>query len=369
MAGNHLTINSIIRTLDDNTTQYIRQGFGVNERLSNHEVYRNTDANSLTPTEASRPAAFKLDINHIPLQLTCEFAFPVGQANYFVRGDGPEGFRIDSQTFAVTGNADGTASTFTTPVFGNQHLVVGSPFRVAGDWTFTLVAAANNTEIAASMNIRLEVYFFFGDTATPYAFNDHFIELIRLTIPSYGSVAGRTWAQVENDVVWNIVVNLWTLGGPGLFYDARRGIGGAAQHLNESNLDLETIFAGTKQYCNCYDLAALVKVACGSVGFRPSVTEPGLEVPVSQTNKSRSKVNYQAVDSPYRSLIADYLRGDRGAISIRDRYLVGARTNLVTVTPPFGLMTLGGPIFYGTCPRWIQLERTLVPIVSLSSKA
>lgn len=279
-----LVIASITRIKNDDANFDVRQGFGGNEQ---HTVRPNDvifDSAELVPapaTEGSHPTAFRFIANHIPLSVTGTYGFPVGPGTYRLRGNGPGNFQIFSESFNVTGNPGGAAVGFTATLFSNQNLNPGSPFKVAGDWTWTLLPVGNINGVANSGATRLELYFLFGSHALPYVWTDHFLELIRLSFPDYVTVAGVTWDNLEDRIISDIATRLWKLGGPGLRYDSRSDVGGTAQCLLGSNFDLGNMILQTVNFCNCYDLASLVKLALNSLGNKPDPNNANGEIPVS----------------------------------------------------------------------------------------
>ncbi|KAK0718566.1 hypothetical protein B0T26DRAFT_752477 [Lasiosphaeria miniovina] len=278
-------ITGITRVNGDANNYDIRQGFGAAETFTvrnDDAIFNTADAVPAPPTEAARPAAFLFAAANIPLTVNGTYGFPVGLAAYRLRGDGPGGFQITSQNFNATGVAGGAAVPFTATVFSHAGPQPASPFKVAGDWTWTILPAAGGGGIATSAGTRLEVYFMLGDHDVPFPFAaTQILELIRLSFPTYGTIAGQPWANIEGPLIWEITQRLWLLGRPGLFYDSTFATGGAAQHLLGTNFNLETMVSTVGvRTCNCYDLASLVKLALGSLGKKPDPANNGAEIPV-----------------------------------------------------------------------------------------
>ena len=164
----------------------------------------------------------------------------------------------------------------------HRFLQAECPFRVAGDWAWTL-RQTDGKLLATSAPTRLEIYFFLGKTGVPFSQEGHLLELIRLTIPHYELVAGLSWPQAEAALLKNMIANLWTLGGSLLRYDSHKE-GGRMWFLEDGDcFVLEDMLypTGRRLWCNCADLANLVQVAAASVGGKPDPEDQDSEVMVS----------------------------------------------------------------------------------------
>ncbi|KAK3375555.1 hypothetical protein B0T24DRAFT_676485 [Lasiosphaeria ovina] len=260
------TITSISRVTNDDLNTDIRVGFGDANAPGGGMRMTVRDDHIYSAADPVHPAAFMYAANHIPLVVSGSHLFPAGVAAYRVRGTGPNNFTITTQPFNVTGVA-GTAVNFGASVFSNAGGAPGSPFKVVGNWTWSILNGTTGAVIATSAATPLELYFFFGDHCLPYIYSQtHFLELIRLSIPTYDIVAGQAWAAIELTIIWNAVVNLWNHGGAALCYDSRFRKGGVAEHLRRNNFNLGSIMTRSVATCNCFDLAALAKLTLLSLG-------------------------------------------------------------------------------------------------------
>ena len=272
-----LIIETITRVAGDERNLEITQGFGINWALTIQGV-----SHPFSRAGGKHAAAFRYVGNNIPLEVRGTYAFPAGPANYRLRGTGPQNFQITSQNLSVTGTSTGDAVDFTFVGFSHQGGVPGSPFKVDGNWTWTILRATDDSPMAPTATTPLEIYFMFGNHNVPYLWNRRYIlELISPLFPTYQDVANQPWANLEGNIIRNAVRQLWNHGGQRLFYDSTYVSGGATAHLTRFNFNLETIMTRTVNTCNCYDLAALVKVALGSFGLKPDPLHPGNNIPVS----------------------------------------------------------------------------------------
>lgn len=222
-----LVIREITRINLDVKNLEIRQGFGNNKRftIAGNHIFSAADPN--------HPAAFLYDPNHIPLSVEGSYVFGAVGASYRLRGSGPNGFVITSQSFNVPANPSGRdAFIFTATVFSHQDGVPGSPFKLRGDFTWSILRETNAEVIATSGPTHLELYFMFGEHALPYSWPGiYLLDLIDLSFPDYAAVRNQPWANLEGTIIRNAVRRLWGLGGRQLFYDSTYRTGGASQYL------------------------------------------------------------------------------------------------------------------------------------------
>ncbi|KAK0712756.1 hypothetical protein B0T26DRAFT_873085 [Lasiosphaeria miniovina] len=230
--------------------------------------------------EKNYPAIFLWNKNDIPLTVTGEFAFPITQdkTNYRLRGS-LGSFSIYSSSISIKGT--GSALEFTATGFSHMGATIDSPFKVQGDWLWTVLDDARTTNISPNAGkIPLELYFSLGDDATAYGHPGvFFLELVRISFPPYESIAGKTWAALEEDIIFGVVKGLWNLGSGytsdrPLYYDSRWAKGGVSKHLRHGSLNLESIFLKRQRCVNCFDLAALAMVTLQSLGKRPGNPHP-----------------------------------------------------------------------------------------------
>ncbi|KAJ7229978.1 hypothetical protein GGX14DRAFT_553476 [Mycena pura] len=295
MAAPNFTVVEITRDPQHSAVAHIKDGYGLLNGammmvLENEvPVFSNTDPVPAVATQGHIPTAFTIDTNDI-IPITVHFRcqnFPNGTQRYYLVGSGPGigNLSIRSADFAIPGGVPGPnaaaleATQFTYP----NPLPVNSPFRVTGDWTWTIHRTNDNALVATAGNpTRLELYFFLSDTTSN---GDHLLDFLRLAVPEYPVIANQQWSAVQQVVIGQIVVSLWGLGGLrnapgqqfiqcGRVYDNRRDAGGAAHHLTGAGGQFEfnvQSFMEVNQnmiLVNCEDLAALVLVAFRALGQR-----------------------------------------------------------------------------------------------------
>ncbi|KAL9623680.1 MAG: hypothetical protein Q9160_002136 [Pyrenula sp. 1 TL-2023] len=289
-----LIVTNISKTVPHSANQII-QSVG---RLPPHQSKTIYEENG-----SARPTAFRIVHSRnmpnrvcVPLTFAGQLTSPAPQGRYYVTGTQVAGnFRLTSYPFELKeddkkdDNGDETESaakttttitSFETPngpelppisnfkegLFYCDGLNVDCPFKVTGDWTWSLHRFDDNFEVAMSNGIALEIYFFLGPTAFPPPWpGTHVLELIRLTVPDYGVVAGLAWDQVESRVVKLIVSRLWDLGGMDLRYDIESG---SPKYLKGNTFLLGAMLRREHNQCNCFDLAAFVYTAFKSLGRR-----------------------------------------------------------------------------------------------------
>ncbi|KAK3373100.1 hypothetical protein B0T24DRAFT_702497 [Lasiosphaeria ovina] len=269
------TVTDIFRVHGDANNYNIRQGFGPAHAntVVNDAIFDRTEPVPGPVDQGQHPVAFRFDANHIPLTVRGTCDFPVAAANYRLRCTGPGNFQITSQSF--NSGPGGANVVFTATVFSNGALNPLSPFKVAGNWQWTMLRAADNSTLAIAPTTRLEIYFLLGPHSHPGIFaTTFFLELLRLSAPDYVTLAGLAAGALEARIIHDIATRLWNTGvnGTPLYYDCRRGYGGASQHiLNGTEFNLETVITKPPHRCtcNCYDLACLVKLTVDSLGQRP----------------------------------------------------------------------------------------------------
>ncbi|KAL2024323.1 hypothetical protein VTK56DRAFT_8805 [Thermocarpiscus australiensis] len=272
-----LDIRQITRISPDPRNLEIREGYGIPARFTvpfpqNH---------IFSAADPDHPTAFLYDPARVPLLVRGAYVFAAGRASYRLRGTGPGNFQITSQAFDVTGTGAGPAVEFTAGPFSHQGGAPGSPFKLQGDWTWSILRAADDGVVTTSVATPLEIYFMFGNPALPGLWPGiYLLDLIRLAFPDYQTVAGQPWANVEGIVIRDAVRRLWGLGGEQMHYDSRYRDGGSTQHLLGTEFNVGTFMTRARNTCNCHDLAALVKVTLGSLGTKPDPLHPGAEVPV-----------------------------------------------------------------------------------------
>ncbi|KAK3336425.1 hypothetical protein B0T19DRAFT_453837 [Cercophora scortea] len=287
-------LTSITRSLDPATAQYIKSGYGQQFTLSDNQVFNQADPVPAEPLQGQRPSAFLLNPNNIPLCITGRAPFQPGQAQYHMTAvaPGPNALTLESDNFDAQGNANGAAD-FQTLGTGTFRLAPGtpainSPFRAAGQWTFSILD--NLGHVVATATAQLELYFFLGPHALPTTSQEHLLDLLRIAIPDYATIANQQWADVEEAVVENMANNLWALGANmQRRYDVRVKKGGKSRHLlnydakdGSYTFNLETFMLKTIVYSNCYDLAVLTMLACDALGCRPDPQNNGATVKVLQ---------------------------------------------------------------------------------------
>lgn len=262
-----------------------------------------------TTANLGRPAAFLFDRRDIPIEATATYtppfpaapAAPAAAPKYRLVGTqwsltdkAPinNGFEIISSPFTpgASSGTSGTAFTANKFVVGSTVRDPGAPFKADSvfqwyiardDAAHTLLDASKEGGIRSQTH--LELYFVFGPTHhLPYYYdNEFFLDLNRLAYLDFAKVAGKTWAEVEGDVLFNVVNKLWKLGDRGkpgtspLFYDPRLGVGGMPHHLSGATIVLSSFFSRSKKYVKCFDLAAVLKVALLSLGTKPQGTGTG----------------------------------------------------------------------------------------------
>ncbi|KAK3366270.1 hypothetical protein B0T24DRAFT_711813 [Lasiosphaeria ovina] len=235
----------------------------------------------------NNPAIFLYDAQDVPLKVSGTFNFPAGKSSYRLVGNCAT-FQITSKPFEITGT--GAAHAFTAMHFSDAGPTPHSPFKVEGDWHWTVmkdgIPGTAASAISSPATTTLELYFSLGDDGTPFGiFGQFFYELISISFPDYHTVAGQTWAAVEGGIIARIVSTLWTRRLYDLhntmIYDCRFHGGGMAMHLHNATLNLAGIFSPGHLTVNCFDLAALTLVTLQSLGKRPGTT-PGFQVPMIQ---------------------------------------------------------------------------------------
>ncbi|KAK1762872.1 hypothetical protein QBC33DRAFT_573949 [Phialemonium atrogriseum] len=299
-ANNYLRISKISRTFNDDSAQLIRVGFGTESRtLIDPELYEIEKPQPQNGDESNRPAAFKLVRNagksyHLVLHFAGSFCFLNGTLAYRLVGTSPGNLRIATDQFLHEGDGY-TVQEFDTANMGLamntfssqlQDGEIDSPFRASGDWIWELYCFGGHEAVGTSHPVRMELYFFLGNTAMHDAKKDHCLELIRRTIPPYSLIQGKTWPVVEADVVRHLAWNLWNLGSiHGIEYDTSTS-GGGSTYLVDKNVSISSFlgdhFHAFVNPCNCWDLAALVWAGCLSLGCRPGPHDQK-EIRISET--------------------------------------------------------------------------------------
>ncbi|KAK3376851.1 hypothetical protein B0T24DRAFT_592487 [Lasiosphaeria ovina] len=185
-----------------------------------------------------------------------------------------DGFEMMSDPFeapAGTGISTFTAERFHVTNDGPRR--PGCPFKLHGilSWKLVLADGSHGLVKESHNQLTVEFYFTFGSRHNlPYEYtNEFFLPLNRLAYPAYHEVKGRAWDALESSVVRGIVERLWRRGSRSepkpMYYDAR--INGGQPHIVEGKVvHLERFFERTTKMVNCFDLAAVLKLALLSLG-------------------------------------------------------------------------------------------------------
>ncbi|VUC26523.1 unnamed protein product [Clonostachys rosea] len=273
-------------TRANNHLHIIKEGFSAASTETWLDIYQSRDPNTLLPVPTQTyAAAFTLDSSDFPITV-------YGLRQYRLSATSPDSpdFTISSATFAITGDQQGLALNFRATNFSfpdwvqSPALVPKSPFSASGQWRWRLEDVALNGNAVSSTLLNLDFYFFLCDQAN-FDAPRHQLELIRLTVPPYQTIAERSWNEVEKAVVQNLATHLWGLGGPRR-YDVDQA---RARHLMRRNnmmgIDLAGFMTVTRDICNCFDLAYFVNLCCRSLG---RYTDAGQLVEVGVQNNHRS---------------------------------------------------------------------------------
>ena len=257
--------------------------------------------NTIYDSRSAYPTAFRIVRDKevptrvcVPLTVAGRLASSIPQGKYYMKGTTAEdSFRLISHPFNLIrdekgdekGNEKGDGEdrkirVLETPdvpdnsltpnpqesMFYCEGLNVHCPFKLTGPWIWRLYRFDDYSEVARSDPTTLEIYFFLGPTALPPPWGgSHVLELIRLTVPDYRVVKGKSRSQTESQVVTDISRSLWNHGGIGLQYDIESG---QSSYLTSSVFLLGAILRRRYNRCNCYDLAAFVYTAFKSLGCR-----------------------------------------------------------------------------------------------------
>ncbi|KAK0722450.1 hypothetical protein B0T26DRAFT_219225 [Lasiosphaeria miniovina] len=303
-----LKITKITRVRGDLKNLEIREGWNMPRPTIDTDEVLYIPGTEATAT-LGKPAAFRFDRRDIPIEVTATYTLPfpaapaaptpaaapkyrlVGtQWSLTNRAPIDNGFEIISGPFTPGAPSGASGTTFTASKFvvGSTVRDPGAPFKVDSvfqwyivrdDTAHTLLGASKGAGGIKSQTY-LELYFMFGPTHNlPYYYDsEFFLDLNRLAYLDFAKVAGKTWAEVEGDVLFNVVNKLWKLGDRGkpdmlpLFYDSRVGEGGRPHHLRGHTIVMSTFFTRSIKYVNCFDLAAVLKVALLSLGTKPQGT-------------------------------------------------------------------------------------------------
>ncbi|KAK3369522.1 hypothetical protein B0T24DRAFT_668959 [Lasiosphaeria ovina] len=276
----NFTITNITRTNGHVNNYNVIEGFGVAaaHTVLNDAIFDVAEAVPATATEGRHPAAFRYDPNDIPLVVTgSRGAHSAGQ--YRLRGTGPGNFQIISQPFALAPGPGPGAGGFTADDFTSVLNPLG-PFRLAGDWQWVMVRAADSSNFANGPATRLEIYFLFGPHTIPTFAGINFpLSLLRLAFPEYATLAGLNAAALQARIITDITNRLWATGmdpGAPMWYDCREAHGGQNVHAIGLDFNLETIITRPigQTTCNCYDLACWVKLTIDCLGEGPGTGAP-----------------------------------------------------------------------------------------------
>jgi hypothetical protein len=148
----------------------------------------------------------------------------------------------------------------------------------AGPAALRLILAVT---IFSLLNTRLELYFFVGELAAPFTM--HSGDLLRIVVPSYALWSDIEQGNLAAEYAAHLAEGLWAYGGPppdtspAISYDAF--IGGGRSSYVGSNLGgsfkLFQWLTRAKRYCNCYDLAGILFLACRALGMKPNANPGG----------------------------------------------------------------------------------------------
>jgi len=130
----------------------------------------------------------------------------------------------------------------------------------------------------------IEAYFFRGRVCLP--FQNHVAELLRLVVLTLPQITAFGAKDTVGEYGAAIAQAVWDYGGSGarpLQYNCLYAGGGGANY-SQTHLGgwyrLGDWLQKLHRYCNCYDLAGIVQLACRALGMRPNPGGVGL-VPVS----------------------------------------------------------------------------------------
>jgi hypothetical protein len=133
-------------------------------------------------------------------------------------------------------------------------------------------------EVESATTTFIEAYFFQGRICEPFQY--HIAELLRLVVLPMSEITAFGDVDTAGAYAKRIAQKIWSCGGPALKYHCLYPGGGRAMYGCVQ-------FGGTfrfgdwhrklYQYCNCYDLAGIVQLACKALGMRPT---GGQDVPV-----------------------------------------------------------------------------------------
>ncbi len=221
------------------------------------------------------PAAFQLPQGDKGIILAVDGVYPFGdpwtgrQYRLVARSGGANAVTIHSSWAAVPV----PAGAFRANHFKLGDAVLTSlPFRVAGDWTWTIEAQglpALSEQMAQAT--RLEFYIFLGSIAPVFS-GVHCLEMLRLAVPDYGDVVGQagTQAQTELRHISFVARKLWNYSQiSGMFYDCTTARAHYISGRSMQSFDLGRFLAprgAAIRKLNCYDLAAFTDLAFKALG-------------------------------------------------------------------------------------------------------
>jgi hypothetical protein len=216
----------------------------------------------------NRSAAFRLtqdssrpNRSQIPLRVSVMFT--VDQPGKYRMEAGGRGPNLCSTEFDLE-------MGFHTKEIGpfSAEIHANCPFRATiDDWNIVDCSSGQKTYVS---DVEMDIYFFLGSVALPLEeFSNeevHVDELIKRTIPFYEDVEGKSFADVESQVVGKVVYSIWKLGEVDFCYDST--IGQTSFFLG-GHFHLGRMLKKQARTCNCFDMAALVYAGLKSFGRRP----------------------------------------------------------------------------------------------------
>jgi hypothetical protein len=219
-------------------------------------------------SSGNRSAAFKLILdssrpNYSQIPLRVSASFTVDQPGNYRMEAGGRGPSLCSIEFALEkGFHTKEIGPFSAEIYAN------CPFRATiNDWNIVDCSRGQKTYVS---DVEIDMYFFLGSVALPLEeFPNqevHVGELINRTIPFYEEIEGKSFADIESQVVGRVVYSFWKLGEVDFRYDSTIG---ASSFFGGGHFQLGRMLKKQARTCNCFDMAALVYAGLKSFGRRP----------------------------------------------------------------------------------------------------